>query len=420
MREMPKSPMPAEVSQFRISKDPVLTRRFLKFFPSVANAPGAHNLAQRYFFFQARNAIYHGLRALRPSPGDKVLLPSYLCAAAIEPVLALRAKVEFYRIDRNCQPDFNDIERRIRPETRVVLAVHYFGYPCNIANFREFCDKRGLLLVEDCAHVFQDEVQGKPLGSYGDISVFSWRKFLPLYDGGELVLNVPRKLSVTWTKEGTLSTVRAAKHLVEQSASYTDSGSLRALVSSLELAKGGWDRLRRKKTKTTPKPCTDFVGVEFDQSLVDLPMSRISRWVFRRSDVSAIVAKRRENYAFLMRELSSISGIRMMFPDLGAHHCPWVFPLVFEGIEDAHLTLRARGIPAVTWGGVRHPSVPSGEFPEAEFLYKNLVMLPVHQNLSEADLHAIVQESRLICRSYGSTAVGNQASAPCPTGDEKR
>ena len=149
-------------------------------------------------------------------------------------------------------------------------------------------------------------------------------------------------------------------------------------------------------------------------------MSRISRWVFRRSDVSAIVAKRRENYAFLMRELSSISGIRMMFPDLGAHHCPWVFPLVFEGIEDAHLTLRARGIPAVTWGGVRHPSVPSGEFPEAEFLYKNLIMLPVHQNLSEADLHSIVQESRLICRSYGSTAVGNQASAPCPTGDEKR
>ncbi len=411
--------MPAEVSQFRMSKDPVFTRRFLKFSPGAVNSPGAHNLS-RHFFFQARNAIYHGLRALQLSPGDVVLLPSYLCAAAIEPVLALRAKVEFYRIDDNCQPDFDDIESKVRPETGVVLAVHYFGFPCDIAHFREFCDKRGLLLVEDCAHVFQDEVHGKPLGSYGDISVFSWRKFLPLYDGGELVLNVPRELSVTWAKENTLSSIRAAKHLIEQSASYSDSGALKILASSLEFAKRGWDRLRRENANTARKPSTDFVGVEFDQSLVDLPMSRISHWTLRRSDVSAIVAKRRENYAFLLRQLSSISGIRMVFPDLGARHCPWVFPVVFEGIEGAHLTLRARGIPAVTWGAVRHPSMPSGEFPVAEFLYKNLVMLPVHQDLSEPDLHAIVQESRSICRSYASAAVGNQGAAPCPTGDKKR
>ncbi len=417
---MSKSPVPAEVLQFRMSKDPVLARRYLKLVPGAANSPGTHNSSQRHFFFQARNAIYHGLRALPLSPGDVVLLPSYLCAAAIEPVLGLGAKVEFYRIDRNCQPDFDDIERRVRPETRVVLAVHYFGFPCDIRRFREFCDKRGLLLIEDCAHVFQDEANGKPLGSYGDIAVFSWRKFLPVYDGGELALNVPREFTVAWAKESALSSVRAAKHLIEQSASYTDSRSLRALATSLELAKSGWNRLRRKSTNTSPKPPTDFVGVEFDQALVDLPMSRISRWLFRRSDVSAIVAKRRENYAFLERELSSISSIRPMFPDLGKHHCPWVFPLVFGGIEDAHLALRARGIPAVTWGGVRHPSVSSNEFPEAEFLYKNLVMLPLHQDLSEMDLQAIVQESRLICRSCVSTAVGNRSSAPRSTDDKKR
>jgi perosamine synthetase len=407
-------------SQFLMSKDPVLTRRFLKVLPGAADAPAVRNLAQRHFFFQARNAIYHGLRALQLSPRDAVLLPSYLCAAAIEPVLALHAKVEFYRIDHNCQPDFDDIERRIRPETRVVLAVHYFGFPCDIGRFREFCDQRGLLLVEDCAHVFQDAVQGKPLGLYGDVSVFSWRKFLPLDDGGELVLNVPRELTVTWNKQSAMSDVRAAKHLIEQSASYTDSGLLKAVACSLELAKRSWTRLWRENANVSPIPSTEFVGVEFDQSLVDLPMSRISRWVFERSDVSAIVAARRKNYAFLARELSSISGIRIVFPNLGAHHCPWVFPLVFEGYEDAHLTLRARGIPAVTWGGVRHPLVPKGAFPETEFLYKNLVMLPVHQDLGEPDLRAIVQESQLICRTRGHTGVGNQTATPVPTGDEKK
>jgi dTDP-4-amino-4,6-dideoxygalactose transaminase len=348
-----------------------------------------------------------------------VLLPSYLCAAAVEPVLAFGAKVEFYRIDHDCRPDFDDLERRVRPETRAVLAVHYFGFPCDIGHFRKFCDAHGLLLIEDCAHVFQEEFRGNLIGEYGDIAVFSWRKFLPLYDGGELVLKVPNKFSVAWAGESALFTVKAAKNLIEQSAQYNDSQSLKALSRLFELAKSGWDRLRRKGEGTAPTAAADSVGVEFDQSLVNLRMSRISRWVFKRSDIPAVVAKRRENYALLRRELSALSGVRVMFSDLANDHCPWVFPIVFEGIERAHLALRARGIPAVTWGGVRHPSVPRGTFPEADFLYDNLVMLPVHQNLSEADLQAIVQESTSICRSYGSGAPGNRATAPYPHGKEK-
>src|SRR5713226_8591278 len=238
------------------------------------------------------------------------------------------------------------------------------------------------------------------------------RRYLKLFPSctmvEELVLKVPREFSVAWAEENTLFTLKAAKNLIEQSAIYKDSQSLRALGRLLELAKGGWGRLRRKHEGTAPPLAADFIGVEFDQSLVNFPMSRISRWMFERSSVRAVVAKRRENYAFLRRELSAMDGIRMMFPDSGTDQCPWVFPLVFEGIEGAHLTLRARGIPAVTWGGVRHPSVPRGAFPEAEFLYENLVMLPVHQDLSEADLKAIVQELYLLCRSYGRNTAGNR------------
>ena len=390
--------MPAGSLQFRMSKDPVLDRRFLRLFPRRVNSPATRGHTRKYFFFHARNAIYHGLRALRLSPGDVVLLPSFLCSAAIGPVLAFGARVEFYRIDHDCQPDFTDLERRVRPETRAVLAVHYFGFPCEIGKFRKLCDKHGLFLVEDCAHVLQGEIGGRAIGTYGDIGVFSWRKFLPLFDGGELVLNGPREIGIAWGKESYLFTLKAAKNLVEQSVEYTDCPPLKARGRFFTLMQSDWGWLRRQSEGAVSTLSVDSVGLEFDESLVNLPMSRISRWVFERSDILGVLAKRRENYNFLRRELSSIRGIRMVFPDVGDGHSPWVVPVIFEGIEHAHTALRARGIPAVTWGGVRHPSVPRNAFPEADFLYEDLVMLPVHQNLKDEDLHTIVEESYSISR----------------------
>jgi hypothetical protein len=51
-----------------------------------------------------------------------------------------------------------------------------------------------MVLIEDCAHVLCGESEGEPIGTIGDAAVFSWRKFLPLYDGADLVLNRPDRL----------------------------------------------------------------------------------------------------------------------------------------------------------------------------------------------------------------------------------
>jgi perosamine synthetase len=399
--------MPAEPSHFRMSKDPVLHRRFLKMSSRSVKVGGVQGGTQTYFFLQARNAIYHGLRALHLSPGEAVLMPSYLCAAAIEPVLALGLKAEFYRIDRDCTPDLGDLERRIRPDTRAVFAVHYFGFPCDIGKFRELCDRRGLFLVEDCAHVLHREIAAKPLGAFGDISVFSWRKFLPLYDGGELILNYPCQTSFPWAKETDLFTLKAARNLLEQSAEYGESMLVKGISSLLGMAKHSWDRMPRKGTRAASAPKVNPIYLEFDESQVNLPMSRISRWVFHHSDMASILVKRRENYMFLRRELSSVSGIHLVLPDSADAQSPWVFPVIFEGLKQAHLALRKRGIPAVTWGGVRHPSISRAEFPEADFLYENLVMLPVHQDLSERDLRTIAEEARAIRQASEVGTPGN-------------
>lgn len=406
--------MNAGPSKFRMSKDPVFDFRFLRNNANMFDFPGPQSDSSMYLFSQARYAIYHGLKALCLAPGDVVLLPSYLCSAAISPVLACGAKVEFYQIDCSCQPDFADLQQRIRPETKAVLAVHYFGLPCDIVRFRELCDRYRLFLIEDCAHVLQEEFAGKTLGTFGDFSLFSWRKFLPLYDGGELLWNGPGKIAIAWEKERWLFTLKAAKNLVEQKAEYSDSALLKTTVAFFEALRHRTIRSKGIEGDETSSPPDDFIGLEFDKSQVSVPISRISRQILKRSDLARIISTRRENYLFLVRCLSSIPEIHLIFPNLSAGQGPWVLPLIFKGIEHAHMVLRSRGIPAVTWGGVRHPSLPLDTFADAEFLYENLVMLPVHQNLSEEDLQVIVDGCRSVCGSSTRGVSGDCSASQDP------
>ena len=152
--------------------------------------------APRYYFFWARNAIYHCLNLLNIKPGSRVLLPAYICRAAVDPFLAYGLHVDFYSVKSDCAADIGDIQARITADTKAVLAAHYFGFPQEIQQIRDLCDRYQIALIEDCAHVLTGEIGGRPMGTFGDAAIFSWRKFLPVYDGGELVMNRPSRMSI--------------------------------------------------------------------------------------------------------------------------------------------------------------------------------------------------------------------------------
>jgi dTDP-4-amino-4,6-dideoxygalactose transaminase len=139
--------------------------------------------------FSGRTAIFHGLRVLGIAPGERVLVPAFNCASLVEPIRRYGAKAAFYKIDADCSADFDDIERRIDSTTRAIVVIHYFGFPERLERFRELCARRGVYLIEDCAHVLTGAAGAIPLGATGDVSIFSWRKFLPVGDGGQLVIN---------------------------------------------------------------------------------------------------------------------------------------------------------------------------------------------------------------------------------------
>jgi dTDP-4-amino-4,6-dideoxygalactose transaminase len=354
-------------------------------------APAPLNGAPTYYLFWARNALYHGLIALGVSSGDTVLVPSFHCATAVEPILKCGAKVTFYNIRRDCLPDFGDIESKIDDKTRAVLAIHYFGFPQPIRKLQELCKERQLYLIEDCAHVLTGNAQGAALGSFGDIGIFSWRKFLPVYDGGQLVINNPTlHVHIPWEKNNLLFQLKLTKNIIDKIIDDCSSKAVRIISHMLQVP-GSIGRSLLSAGRCLPRAFSiNNYSSDFDPSSVNLPMSVFSRYILRNIDIPTIVEKRRANYIRLLEAVQSIPGLTPFFPELPDGVCPWVFPVVAAGRQDIHVTLRSKGIPASTWGGVIHPELPIDKFPDADFLYRNLIFLPVHQSLGEAEMRTIV------------------------------
>ena len=386
---------------FTVSQEPRLRFRMLfPRFPRRKVLPFATK-NPTYSVFWARNAIFHCLNALRIIPGEKILVPSYHCASAVEPILQYGAKVIFYNVKRNCSVDLADIEAKIDKQTRAVLAIHYFGFPQPIQMIQDLCARRKLYLIEDCAHVLSGQIGGGDLGSFGDVGIFSWRKFLPIYDGGYLVINNPKmKMEYTLEKHKVLLSLKIAKNVFDK---LIDDSVVKVISRLLRFPYWLARRLMKIKHCELDVVRINNRSLDFDISLVNLQMSGLSSYILRNIDLPAAIKKRRMNYLYLLKELSALPGIVPLRREISEGLCPWVFPVMINGYEDFHSILRSRGISAVTWGGVIHPKLPLEEFPDATYLYQNLVLLPIHQDLGGAEMQSMVRIVSEILLEWNST-----------------
>lgn len=343
------------------------------------------------FVHRGRNALFHGLAVLDIEPGQKVLVPAYVCGVVVDAIRAFGAQVVFYRIRDDCAPDVTDLTAKIDERTRAVVVIHYFGFPAPIEKILELCETRGLFLIEDCAHVLAAGAIVGPLGCRGHISVFSFGKFLPVYDGGSLVVNVPLSTEVIRLRRvGWEYSARAVNHALEKlcagPAGIGTSGT-RAVLSVMQaMARKALGRYRPVASGSIPS----HAKPTFDLASADLPMTGLSRRMLGNVDLEQIVRRRRDNYHHLLRALGDIRGIKPLYRDLPNEVCPWMFPVLSTALKDLHKHLRARGVEATAWDGVVHPSLPLERFREAAYLYSHLVFLPVHQDLTVRQLDAMV------------------------------
>jgi len=369
--------------------------------------PTPNGRSATHHLFWARNALYHGLRALDIKSGDKVLIPAYHCTSVVEPILQYGGEVDFFNIDLDLEPDLREIESKIDSRTRAVLVIHYFGFPAPIAKIKKFCRERGLFLIEDCAHVlFGRTEEGMPLGTLGDISVFSWRKFLPMYDGGQLVLNNPAlRLDVTWNAGSPLFSLKIFKNLFDKLMEDSPNRFLNRIGVLSRAPTMLFRRMAAANGYGQNLSSVNSYDLDFDLASANLKISRLSRYIMSNTDIEDVAKKRRLNYRILAEGIEPMAGVRPVFPALPEHIVPWVFPLLSCGVKNLHLELRRRGIPATNWSGVIHRNLPLERYPDAQFLYDNIVFLPVHQSLDQTQLRTLL--------SILGVIVGKRVTARC-------
>lgn len=386
------------MNTFLIPKDPLL--RWSCLLPRLGReallSPAGTSQAQHVFW--GRNAIYHGLAALDISRDDTVLVPAYHCAAAIEPIVQYGAKVTFYNVKQDCTPDFEDVRSKISPTTTAVFVIHYFGFPQPMRAWRELCRVYNLKLIEDCAHVLIGEVDGKALGTFGDVSIFSLRKFFPIYDGGQLIINNSScRYRFTHERASLLFSLKVAKNTLDRLAEDSPGWVARALSGLIHLPSTVVRHVLSIGARPSKTLSVSSYGIDFDPASLNVPMSGLSRYLMRNCYSALMVEKRRTNYQYLQNKLKSVKGLSCHFPTLPESIAPLVFPVIVSDEDDLHLRLRDKGIPATTWGGVIHTQLPLGQFPDAQFLYKRLVCLPIHQDIrfNDIDLMAQVMEEAI-------------------------
>ncbi|WP_319762396.1 DegT/DnrJ/EryC1/StrS family aminotransferase [Maridesulfovibrio sp.] len=127
------------------------------------------------------------LRALKIKEGDEVIVPDYTYPATGSAVLLTGATAVVVDIDpATMNIDYDALEAAITPRTRGILPVSLFGNPLDWKRLNEIKQKHDLFIVEDAACSLGAEYEGKKVGTFADISVFSMhpRKFITTGEGG--------------------------------------------------------------------------------------------------------------------------------------------------------------------------------------------------------------------------------------------
>ena len=140
-------------------------------------------------------ALHMALLACGIKKGDEIITSALTFIA--DQNVTLMAGAENVLADISSMKDWSmdssDIEARITPKTRAVMIVHYAGYACDMERITAVCKRHNLLLIEDCAHTPGADYKGQPLGTFGDVSAFSFfcNKNIAVGEGGMVVTRNP-------------------------------------------------------------------------------------------------------------------------------------------------------------------------------------------------------------------------------------
>ena len=326
-------------------------------------------------------ALELALRALGIGPGDEVITPAKTFIASASCAVAVGARPVVCDVDPDSQNlNADTVRAAITPRTRAVVAVHLAGWPCDLEPLAALCRERGIALVEDCAQAHGATYRGRPVGSYGVVSAFSFCQDKIMTTGGE---------------GGMLVTNDRA--LWQRAWAYKDHGKSWAAVFEREHPPGfRWQH--------------EGFGSNFRLTEMQAAIGRV-----QLGKLDAWVAARRRNAAAMIAGLQGVPALRVPLPPAHSFHSYYRLYAQIDpaGLREGWDALRVieainrEGIPCLQGGCseiyrerafVDAGLGPAQALPVAARLSDTSLLFLVHPTLAESDMRDAAQAVAKVMR----------------------
>jgi dTDP-4-amino-4,6-dideoxygalactose transaminase len=296
------------------------------------------------------SALHLGLLAAGVGPGDEVIVPSFTFAATANSVALTGATPVFADIE----PDFfclsaESVRAAVTERTKAVMPVHLYGHPADMDALRAVADEHGLRLFEDAAQAHLATWRGAPVGTFGDFGMFSLypTKNMTSGEGGMVSCATEEIARAVRLLRNQGMERQYANEVVGFNARMTD---IHAAIGRVQLDKvGGWTKVRQDNAAYLD---THLEGV------VVPPVAEGATHVYHQYTIKVDGAERDRIVTALREEHQVGTGVYYPIPN---HQL-------------ASLTSYATGL----------------ELPVTQQVAREVISLPVHPSLSEADLERIV------------------------------
>ncbi|MFX0113375.1 MAG: DegT/DnrJ/EryC1/StrS family aminotransferase [Candidatus Hodarchaeota archaeon] len=315
-------------------------------------------------------ALHLALEALDLQPGMRVLTSAFTFIASSNSILFPGGIPEFVDIDEQTLCiDPNLLEQAMdRPHVKAIMPIHIFGLPANMNKISQLAKEKGMKVIEDCAQAHGGLIEGRHVGTFGDISCFSFyaTKNMMSGEGGIVVTNDDELAS-----------------------------ACRQIRNHGRPPEGGYRHQRVG---------FNFRGTEMAAAILNLQLKKLPRYL----------EARRRNVSILKDELEGISSVRFQDTPTGYSHANYICALVIERNSElkvekivnrlkkhniftgpvydipSHKQPTYQNIEKWRWAKfVDYPDYKGVSLPKTEIVAQNHFQVPIHPSISEETMKNI-------------------------------
>lgn len=324
----------------------------------------------------ATAALHLALRVFGFQKGKKVLVPALTFSSTASAVLYNDMVPVFVDSDPvTLGLSLEDLDKKYDKDCVAVIPVHYAGHPVPMDELIQWANARNVKVIEDCAHTAGSIYKGKMLGTWGDIGCYSFeeKKLMTSGDGGMIVSNDP----------DLLKDVKAMRWV--------------------GIDKDNW-RTAKSYVGTNPDAMHWFyelniLGYKYNMNDIAaaiglVQMEKLTAMNERRSSLI-------KKYLDGIKNLASISALLPYAPDQYFYH---IFGVRTGKKDDLIIYLKSKGIAT----GCHYTPLPmqplfksfKSDCPVAETNYLKMVTLPLHADLTNAELQYVVEHLEIFSKRF--------------------